>query len=219
MFSLESKKNIMCWISIYIVILKINTELLGDCFWNNLFCLENKLIGGDKKVLTNSREIAEKYGKRNPDMNRIINNFIKRNPELSKHFIESTYISSRGRREKQFEIDDFGVDILTNKYKYNIRSARFEYKYLNEIEDFLNLMNIDYIEQYPVDNYRIDLYIPKFNLAIEIDEEEHKYKKDYDAIRQKYIEKQINCTFIRVNEGESCGSAIARIAKKLYKSA
>lgn len=59
MFSLESKKNIMCWISIYIVILKINTELLGDCFWNNLFCLENKLIGGDKKVLTNSRKIRK----------------------------------------------------------------------------------------------------------------------------------------------------------------
>lgn len=90
------------------------------------------------------------------------------------------------------------VGILTNKFKYNIRSARFEYKYLNEIEDFLNLMNIDYIEQYQVDNYRIDLYIPKYNIAIEIDEEEHKYKKNYDTIRQKYIEKQIHCKFIRV---------------------
>ncbi len=209
----------MCWISIYIVILKINTELLGDCFWNNLFCLENKLIGGDKKVLTNSREIAEKYGKRNPDINRIINNFTKRNPELSKHFIESTYISSRGRCEKQFEIDDFGVDILTNKFKYNVRSARFEYKYLNEIKDFLDEMKIKYILQYSVDNYRIDLYIPLYNIAIEIDEEEHKYKKDYDTIRQKYIEKQIHCKFIRINEGESCGSVIARIAKELYKSA
>ena len=124
------------------MILKINTELLGDCFWNNLFCLENKLIGGDKKVLTNSREIAEKYGKRNPDINRIINNFTKRNPELSKHFIESTYISSRGRCEKQFEIDDFGVDILTNKFKYNVRSARFEYKYLNEIHRKTDLLQV-----------------------------------------------------------------------------
>ena len=169
--------------------------------------------------MTNSREIAEKYGKRNPDMNRIINNFTKRNPELSKHFIESTYISSRGRREKKFEIDDFGVDILKNKFKYNIRYARFEYKYLNEIEDFLDLMNVDYKEQFQVGNYRIDLYIPKYNIAIEIDEEEHKYKKDYDKIRKKYIEKQIHCKFVRVNEGESCGSVIARIVKELYKSA
>ncbi|RKI36404.1 DUF559 domain-containing protein [bacterium D16-59] len=111
------------------------------------------------------------------------------------------------------------VDILINKFKYNVRSARFEYKYLNEIEDFLDEMNISYTEQYKVGNYRIDLYIPKFNLAIEIDEKEHKYKREYDKIRQKYIEKQIHCAFIRINEGESCGNIIARITKKLYKCA
>lgn len=56
-------------------------------------------------------------------------------------------------------MDDMGVDILKNRFKYNVRSARFEYKYLNEIEDFLIVMNIDYAEQYQVDNYKIDLYI------------------------------------------------------------
>ena len=165
--------------------------------------------------MVNSRDIAKNYGKRNPDINRAINNLLAKNPELSEHFIESTYISSRGRCEKQFELDDIAVDILTNKFKYNIRSARFEYKYINEIQDFLNVMSIEYIPQYPVDNYRIDLYIPKYNLAIEIDEEEHKYKRDYDKIRQKYIEKLIHCVFIRVHEGESCGSVIARITKEM----
>ena len=57
-------------------------------------------------------------------------------------------------------------------------------------------MNIDYAEQYQVDNYKIDLYIPKYNIAIEIDGEGHKYKRDYDKIRQKYIEKQIHCNLI-----------------------
>lgn len=108
-----------------------------------------------------------------------------------------------------------GAEILINKFKYDVRSARFEYKYLNEIQDFLNLMNVDYMEQFQVGNYRIDLYIPQYNLAIEIDEEEHKYKQDYDTIRQKYIEKQIHCKFIRINEGESCGGVIARIVKEL----
>ena len=169
--------------------------------------------------MTNSREIAIKFDKQRKHVNEAIRNLTKKNPELTEHFIESTYMSSRGRCEKQFEIDDFGVDILTNKFKYNVRSARFEYKYLNEIKDFLDEMKIKYILQYSVDNYRIDLYIPLYNIAIEIDEEEHKYKKDYDTIRQKYIEKQIHCKFIRINEGESCGSVIARIAKELYKSA
>ena len=112
-----------------------------------------------------------------------------------------------------------GTDIIKNRFKYDVRSARFEYKYLNEIEDFLDLMNVEYKEQFQVGNYRIDLYIPEYNIAIEIDEEEHKYKKDYDRIRQKYIEKQIHCKFIRINEGESCGCAIAKITKELYKCA
>lgn len=165
--------------------------------------------------MINSREIAIKFDKQRKHVNEAIRSLIKKNPELSEHFIESTYISSRGRCEKQFEIDDIGADILSNKFKYNIRSARFEYKYLNEIEEFLNIMNINYIEQYQVDNYRIDLYIPQYNTAIEIDEVEHKYKRDYDLTRQNYIENKIHCKFIRINEGESCGSMIARIIKEM----
>ena len=76
-------------------------------------------------------------------------------------------------------------------------------------------MNISYIQQYQVNIYRIDLYIPKYNIAIEIDEEEHKYKKDCDLQRQNYIENQIHCKFIRINEGESCGIVIAKIMKEL----
>ena len=169
--------------------------------------------------MVNSREIAEKFAKAHKNVLASIKKLIRRNPELSKYFIESTYISKDGRCLKQYEIDDIGTDILTNKFKYNIRSARFEYKYLNEIKDFLNLMNVDYSEKYSVGNYKIDLYILKYNIAVEIDEKEHKYKQDYDKIRQKYIEKQIHCKFIRVNEGESCGSVMARITKELYKSA
>ncbi len=171
------------------------------------------------EILTNSRKIAEIYKKRHANVTDAIRKFIKKNPELSKHFIESSYITDRGKCHPIFYIDDVGTDILTNKFKYNVRSARFEYKYLNEIEDFLNLMNVDSIEQYPVDNYRIDLYIPKYNTAIEIDEVEHKYQRDYDLTRQNYIENKIHCKFIRINEGESCGSAIAKITKELYKCA
>lgn len=169
--------------------------------------------------MTNSREIAIRYKKRHSSILRTIGRITKKNPELSKYFIKSSYISEDGRCLKQYDIDDMGTDIIKNRFKYDVRSARFEYKYLNEIEDFLDLMNVEYKEQFQVGNYRIDLYIPEYNIAIEIDEEEHKYKKDYDRIRQKYIEKQIHCKFIRINEGESCGCAIAKITKELYKCA
>ena len=169
--------------------------------------------------MTSSREIAIRYEKRHSSVLRTIGRITKKNPELSRYFMKSSYISKDGRCLKQYDIDDMGADIIKNRFKYDVRSARFEYKYLNEIKDFLNLINVESVEQYSVGNYRIDLYIPKYNIAVEIDEKEHKYKQDYDTIRQKYIEKQINCTFIRINEGESCGSAIARITKELYKSA
>ena len=169
--------------------------------------------------MTSSREIAIRYEKRHSSVLRTIGRITKKNPELSRYFMKSSYISKDGRCLKQYDIDDMGADIIKNRFKYDVRSARFEYKYLNEIKDFLNLINVESVEQYSVGNYRIDLYIPKYNIAVEIDEKEHKYKQDYDTIRQKYIEKQIHCTVIRINEGESCGSAIARITKELYKSA
>lgn len=168
--------------------------------------------------MTNSCKIAEEFGKHHNQVLRDIRILLKKNPELTKHFFKGSYVSSRGKCYPNFLMDDTGADILANKFKYNVRSARFEYKYLNEIQDFLNVMKIKYIPQYKVNDYRIDLYIPKYNIAIEIDEEEHKYKRDNDLIRQKYIENQIHCKFIRVNEGESCGSVIARIIKYMNLS-
>ena len=48
--------------------------------------------------------------------------------------------------------------------------------------------------------FRIDIYFTKYCLAIGIDEKGH---TDRDLIfeekRQKALEKQLNCTFIRIN--------------------
>lgn len=56
------------------------------------------------------------------------------------------------------------------------------------------------VTQYTVqctDAYRIDLYFPKYRLAIECDESFHKYNKEEDVARQADIEKRLQCTFIR----------------------
>ncbi|WP_316807380.1 AbaSI family restriction endonuclease [Pedobacter agri] len=52
--------------------------------------------------------------------------------------------------------------------------------------------------QYPVKNYYIDLYYPKLNLAIEVDEPHHSRQIGSDLERQLEIEKTLNCEFIRV---------------------
>ena len=54
--------------------------------------------------------------------------------------------------------------------------------------------------QYTVLGYRIDLYFYEHKLAIEIDELGHNDRStDYESKRQKEIENEFNCIFIRIN--------------------
>jgi len=71
-----------------------------------------------------------------------------------------------------------------------------------------------------VDGYRIDIYIPEFNLAIEYDEIKghHTYEQDDDIIRQKYIENKLGCTFIRISETLTLEEGINKILKYIMKN-
>lgn len=71
------------------------------------------------------------------------------------------------------------------------------------------------IFQYQVGIYRIDLYFPDHNLAIEVDEFGHKDRPFiYEKERQYYLEKQLGCAFIRFNPDEknfNIGNIISQI--------
>jgi very-short-patch-repair endonuclease len=69
----------------------------------------------------------------------------------------------------------------------------------------------EFITQYPILSYRIDLYMPKYNLAIEFDEQGHKYRTEADIIRQDAIEHRLGCTFIRVKDTDDQFAAAGRI--------
>ena len=54
--------------------------------------------------------------------------------------------------------------------------------------------------QHNVLGYRIDAYFPKYKPAIEIDELGQKHRDiDFEIRRQKALEKELNCEFIRIN--------------------
>ena len=56
------------------------------------------------------------------------------------------------------------------------------------------------IFQRSVLGYRIDAYFPKYKLAIEVDEQEVNERDfDYEIRRQKELEKELGCEFIRIN--------------------
>ena len=57
--------------------------------------------------------------------------------------------------------------------------------------------------QYSVLGYRIDLYFHEYKLAIEVDELGHTNRNINNEIeRQKALEKELNCVFIRINPDE-----------------
>lgn len=54
--------------------------------------------------------------------------------------------------------------------------------------------------QYHVDKYKIDLYFPDYQIAIECDENDHRSKSMINELeRQKYIEQKVGAYFIRFN--------------------
>ena len=58
--------------------------------------------------------------------------------------------------------------------------------------------------QYTVIGYRIDLYFHKYKLAIEVDELGHNDRNiDYEIQRQKALERELDCVFIRINPDET----------------
>lgn len=81
----------------------------------------------------------------------------------------------------------------------------------------------DMQRQYSVSEgkYRIDLYFPKYKLAIECDEYGHRDRPaGYDETRQQYIEDKLGCHFIRYNPDSknfSIFKVINRIIKYIYK--
>ena len=57
--------------------------------------------------------------------------------------------------------------------------------------------------QYTVISYRFDLYFRKHKLAIEIDELGHADRNlNKEIERQKALERELNCVFIRINPDE-----------------
>ncbi len=67
--------------------------------------------------------------------------------------------------------------------------------YIKELDD-----KLDYKLQYPIGKYKIDMYVPKFNLAIEVDEMGHSDRDPvYEKQREDYIKQNLTTKLLRIN--------------------
>ena len=79
-------------------------------------------------------------------------------------------------------------------YKYVRKEASTTYTIQKDFE------GISMKRQFNIGSYRIDLYFPEHKLAIECDDHDRKDRDiNYEIRRQKFIEDQLNCKFIRYN--------------------
>ena len=97
------------------------------------------------------------------------------------------------------------VPVKFTDWLYNLLGIPFTHiKFISAetdtIESIRKSICSESITQYSVDKYRIDLYFPEYNLAIECDENEHKDRDiDYEIEREIYIRNKLRCSFIRYN--------------------
>jgi very-short-patch-repair endonuclease len=143
--------------------------------------------------------------------------------EFNKAYAHTTFINKEGLTTLLLNTKLPNVDKIAEQFGINTlyRYKRKEIEIIDELSLFFNEMEIKYETQYFVDNYKIDLYVPLYKLAVEIDENGHNDRnKDDENIRQNYIENKLSCEFIRINPDEknfSITLLIALIMKYIRK--
>ena len=97
---------------------------------------------------------------------------------------------------------------------------RFETTFFNKLSDTLQAMDIELDTQKNVlDKYRLDGFLPQYNIAIEYDEEQHNVEpqKSKDIKRQKEIEDKFGYKFIRLNYKDTDAYNVGLVIKELIK--
>lgn len=88
--------------------------------------LKNK----DGKILASSREIAIKFEKQNKHVNESIKKLMVENSTVKSMFIETTYVSSRGREENEYLMDRDGFTLLAMGFTGK-KALEWKLKYIN----------------------------------------------------------------------------------------
>ena len=75
-------------------------------------------------------------------------------------------------------------------------STRYNEKEI--VKCLVKALPYDSIKQFPIGQYKIDLYLPQFKIAIECDEFGHDaYDKHDEEKREQFITDQLSCKWIR----------------------
>lgn len=198
-------------------------EIIKNGFTNERLgvALDVYIING--KEWFKARDISDYLGCRDSnDMTKYIDsieeNSIKYNDVTSQGnsykatFINSTAFSCVIQKSRKINVK-LKKELLSSLGLYVLPVKETEFGSL--LQEALFELDIEVISQYRVDNYRIDFYLPKFNIAIEYDEQQHftETNMKLDNCRQSYIENKIGAEFIRLDYRDSDIKNVVRVVK------
>lgn len=148
--------------------------------------------------ITTSQAVAEKFGKSHSVVLRDLRAAMTNDTSFKP--IRSAYIDKRGRSRVLYLLTDIQASLLENRFMGHTR-VPYGLKEDIALSVIEQLLGVKLIRQYNVGGYRIDGYDKKNNIAYEVDEGQHRIKSHIksDKIRQKYIESEIGCKFVRIN--------------------
>ena len=156
------------------------------------------------KLWLNERHVEKKLGHKN--LPALTNQYPKEYKKQRSELNEST-----NQPNRRFIHVDLALKVIMNsrtdescKFKRNLGFTLHdvintkEQTVISAIKDAFEGENMQ--TQYTILNYRIDFYFHEYKLAIEVDELGHNYRTINDETqRQRPLERELNCVFIRIN--------------------
>lgn len=103
-------------------------------------------------------------------------------------------------RNNKLNIPKKNIERIAKYFDIDIRviDRTKEQSYISAIIEAFQFT--DCCSQFSIDKYRIDLYFSHYKIAVECDENNHNCRDiHYELERQQYIERHLNCTFVRFN--------------------
>lgn len=206
---------------------------------------EIKYIGNKETKTINSREVANMVGMMHKHLIKKIEahleSFNQRDDiSFGCYFLISSYLDGNNQSRKCYEVTVPGLKLLIDSLRktpklepiielYSELSPsthktvlidRKETEFVDMLESVLAPLGLTVERQKQVLKYRLDVYIPEINVAIEYDEVAHaNYSYDEEEGRQRDIERKLGCKFIRLDErvshSRNVGIVISRIVGRL----
>ena len=129
------------------------------------------------------------------------------------------YLSEEGIRELVLKSKQPKAADLAKHLGINVHKHKYTSKENDSIEIIMKTFHGEKMErQFKIGNYRIDLYLPEHKIAVECDEFDHIGRDiNYEIFRQKFIEEQLQCTFVRYNPDDK-DFDMALVLNKIYRT-